>query len=230
MQNSINNVFTQILSFLKKYGLFIAPILLSLLFMLLLISSYTQSSYPKGGTSIDTPTPANQQGEDNSSNNSSSDISSPQSSSVQENPEGMQEDERGMSLWTNQSFDENDMEGLNATKTVLADGSIQYTYNSDVPNRPNIIIVKNDINVFQRTPINASSDTPPANDQPDYVAQGSSFWGKNAVTYIYLSKGFAYVGDPPTQRVFEQMIFQPCSLDQFKQYDTDITGNIQKQQ
>jgi hypothetical protein len=222
---TFDNPFIQkVILFLKKYGIFIAPIFLFLLFMFLLLFSYTRP--PKQSLNNIPPS----QTPNNNYTSSSPQYISPSPSSEQSSGTGMETDEKAMVMWTNSSFDQNDLSGLNSTQTTLADGSIQYSYSSDNPNRPNIIIVKNGINIFQQTPF---TDTPLTDNTnyygtPDYKATGSKFWGANAVIYIYLSKGIAIVGDPNKNQMFEQMIFQPGTVQQFEQYDTDMIGAPQK--
>src|SRR5579863_5983115 len=189
----MNNVFFQkIITFLKKYGIFIAPVFLFLTFMFLLIFSYTKGSQ---SSHLISP-PQTQTGTGNE--NSQVEVS-PRSGDIDEDG-GIEDDEKTLTAWSGSSFSDSDVSGLNATKTTLPDGSTEYSYDSGVPNRPDVIIVKNGINIFQSTPF---TDTPLTDNtnyygEPDYTETGSQFWGASAVTYIYLSKGIAIVGDPTT--------------------------------
>lgn len=223
--NTFLNTLPRIINFLKKYGVFIAPVVLFIFFMFLLIYSYTRSpQQPQNGS----PKPSQivNQITNNVSNTPQISISP---SSTQASG-GMETDEKDTQVWSDASFDTSYFNNLNATQTTLSDGSIQYSYDSDVPNRPNIIILKNGINIYQRTPFTNT----PLSDQinyygrSDYIARGSQFWGTNAITYIYLTKGIALIGDPINDQLFEQMIFQPGSLSLFEQYDTDMIGQLQK--
>ena len=64
---------------------------------------------------------------------------------------------------------------------------------------------------------------------PEYTATGSKYWGPKAVTYVYLSQGFAFIANTDIQQVYEEMYFQPVNLDQFKStYDNDLLGNLQQ--
>ncbi|HEX8932092.1 MAG TPA: hypothetical protein VF810_02980 [Patescibacteria group bacterium] len=205
--------------FLKKYGIFIAPAFLFLIFIFLLVFSYTiTSQQTPTSTSSSSPTPI-------------SNTSLPYPNTGQGlGSQSESEEKNNMVIWTNSTLTDSDLADFNATKETLPDGSIQYSYSSDVANRPNIIIVKNGINVFQRTPF---TDTPMSQNtnfygQPDYVAKGSQFWGPNAVTYIYLSRGISLIGDLNKDQLFEQIIFQPGTLDQFIKNDIDIIGEPQK--
>lgn len=217
-----NNLLQRGVLFFKKYGLFITPVLLFLFFMFLLVFSYTKSSTQKTTTIA----PASSTG---SSSSSSQSEENPSQTSYQKT-EGIEADEIKMHIWTGRSFDPSDLDGYNATQTTLPDGSIQYSYDSDNPNRPNIIIAKNGVNVFERTPFSNTSiaDATDFFGKPEYVEYGSIFWGGNAVTYIYISRGVAFVLDPSTNQTLEEMIFEPGSMDLFKQYDTDMIGQPQK--
>jgi len=220
--------FDRIIPFFKKYGIFIAPLLLFLFFMLLLIFSYARS--PRQSTPVTaSPTQSPSQTENSTSYSPSQETVSISPSQTPSG--GMESDERkDQIIWSNISLSDSDFDGLNATKTTLSDGSTEYSYDSGVPNRPNIIIEKNGINVYQQTPF---TDTPLSQDtnyygQPDYTAKGSQFWGANAITYIYLSKGVALVGDPNKDQMFEEIVFQPGTITQFEQEDTDMTSPPQK--
>jgi len=214
--NKINQLIDNILPFFKKYGIFIAPLALFLFFMFLLVFSFT---YQRGTTKGTAPLQSNSPTA--TASNLESSPSFPRQGVVEQG-------EENMPLWSSSSFSENDLNGTNYTKTTLSDGSIQYSYDSDTPNRQKIIIVKNGVNIFQRTPLYNMTTQSASNQTPDYTAKGSSFWGENAITYIYLSAGSAYVFDPNSKQILEQMIFQPGTIEQFKQYDTDIIGTPQK--
>ena len=210
----LHHIIGSTIIFIKKYSLLITAALVFLLFMFLLIFYSSRTTQKQVG----------------SNTNSTSQVNISTSPSPMPR-EGMESDERGMTMWTPQSFSESDLGNTHATTSTLPDGSLRYSYDSDTPNRPTIIIVKNGIKIFQRiTMYNTSMGAPTVSgDTPEYIAHGSSFWGQNAVTYIYLSKGFAYVGDPSTNHVFEQIIFQPIGVNEFKQkYGDDIVGDLKK--
>ncbi|HWY79712.1 MAG TPA: hypothetical protein VNW29_05120 [Candidatus Sulfotelmatobacter sp.] len=209
---SFRQLFNNIIPFIRKYGIFIAPLLLFFFFMFVLIFSFTrpQQQPAIGTTTTNTPS---QSIVNSSSSNSPSKTQG----------EGLQDDEKkNMKMWSNIGLSDNDFAGLNATKISLPDGSIQYTYASDIPNRPNIIIVMNGLNIFQRTTFTNTPFNTDYYGQPDYIAKGSQYWGTTAITYIYLSKGIALIGDTSTNQLLEQILFQHETIDQFKQQDTDI--------
>jgi len=219
-----NDLIQKVIPFFKKYGIFIAPAFLFLLFMFLLIFSY-ESSPQKSPTNTSSPSQKIVSGTPSTLQKTVS--ASPTNTSG----EGMQQDEKkDMIIWSNITLSDSDFADLNATKTTLPSGSTQYTYTSDNPDRPNIIILKDGVNIFQRTPFTDTtmSDNTNFYGQPDYVAKGSQFWGPQVMTYIYLSRGIALVGDSSKDQLFEQIIFQPGTIDQFKQYDTDMIGKPQK--
>jgi cytoskeletal protein RodZ len=220
----LKSVRESFIPFIKKYRLLLSAILIFILFFVALIVLYATPQQPtstQNQTGITTK----------STENVSVSPANVPPSSPYPSGEGMSmdSDEVGMVMWPGNNFSPNDLGTNNYTTTTLTDGSVQYSYPSDTPSRSNIVIVKNGVNVFERhTMYNVKMGAPPANkaDHPDYTAIGSLFWGANAVTYIYLSKGFAYVGNPSTNIVYEQMIFQPGTINQFMLYDTDITGTL----
>jgi hypothetical protein len=128
--------------------------------------------------------------------------------------------------WSPNSFSEDDLKGVNFNKTVLSDGSIKYTYPSSNANRPNELIVKDDIIIYQRVIVSKKYiyNYTGTLSAPEYSFHGSQFYGQDSMTYLYLQRGTAFVADANTTEVHEQLLFQPMSLDAFKQkYGTDIT-------
>lgn len=127
--------------------------------------------------------------------------------------------------WTPVRFSEDDLRGVDFTESRLPDSSVKYSYESTNPNRPNEIIVKNNIIIYQRSIINSKYIFHYTNTMgaPDYVFQSSRFYGGNTMTYVYLEEGTAFVADAKTTLVKEQLSFQPTSLEDFKQkYAQDI--------
>lgn len=231
MKNRFNQFIEGVTPFSQKYGLFIAPVLLFILFMTLIVTSYINQP-KKSQTAISIPS----QTQTNTNNDAppNPEVSeqantipiptyslSPFPSSNGMDPDN---DEPNEPVWSGASFSPSDFGNITFTQTTLSDGSTQYSYDSDTPNRPDIIIVKNGINVFQSTPMyNIPVDTS-VGAPPDYIARGSQFWGDDAETYIYLSKGLADVIDTKNNQIVEEMIFEPGNLNQFEQYDTDMIG------
>lgn len=57
---------------------------------------------------------------------------------------------------------------------------------------------------------------------------GSRKYGRFAKTYIYASKGFAFIGNPSTDEVDEFQTFLPTTIEEyFKNWGKDIDPNIQ---
>lgn len=127
--------------------------------------------------------------------------------------------------WSPTRFTEGELEGISFTKAPLPDGSTKYVYESTNPNRPNEIIVKNGIIIYQRTVVNNKYIYHYTNTMgaADYNFQSSRFYGDNTSTYVYLEEGTAFVADSSTTLVKEQLSFQPTNLEDFKQkYGQDI--------
>lgn len=231
--DKLNQFIERLEPFFQKYGLFIAPVLLFLFFMTLLVISYT-SQPSKQQTAVSIPS----QTQTNTNNTSSNSGTSGQTKSVPvpsyslspfPTSSGMDpdNDEPNLPVWTGATFSPDDF-GIDIQQTTLTNGETQYSYNSNTPNRPDIVIVKGGVNVFERTvmyniPFDASVAT-----SPDYISKGSLFWGNNAETYIYLSKGLADVIDTTNKQIVEEIIFEPNDLKQFQSYDTDMIGTPQK--
>ncbi len=129
-------------------------------------------------------------------------------------------------------FSEDYLKGVQFEKNVRADGSIAYTYASDNPKRPDMMIVKDGVVVFKRMLV---LDMKVDNyitgmGKPDYIARGSVFYGPDAVTYIYFKTGVAFVANPKTNVVFEDLSFKPVPPSEFKQnYGEDLTGGLERQ-
>ena len=220
-----NELIQKLILFGKKYGLIIAAALLFLFFLFILAFSAFQSSKPSQTPQINiNPTTVQTQ------LNTSGRIPShavPSPSEIE--PKGeMQEDEREMVVWAPGTVATKDLNSFSPTRTSLPDGTMKYSYITNTPNRPNIIFIKNGINVYQRVAMHNTKFELDPDDIPDYIAQGSKFWGSNMVTYIFLSKGFAYVADTNKKLVLEEIIFQPTDIETFKQFNDDITGQIKK--
>jgi hypothetical protein len=229
--NNVNQFIEKVTPFFQKYGLFIAPALLFLLFMtLLMVSYFSQQKKSQTAVSIPTQTQSNTNNTNAPSNTEGSNqisgvpvpsySTSPIPSSTGMDPNN---DEPHLPVWTGATFSPDDF-GITINQTTFSNGETEYSYDSNTPNRPDIIVVKNGVNIFERTvmyniPVDTSIST-----SPDYIAKGSHYWGKNAETYIYLSKGLAQVIDTTNKQIVEEMVFEPESLQLFEQYDTDMIG------
>ncbi len=117
-------------------------------------------------------------------------------------------------------------------KEQLSDGTTQYTYTSPNPERPNIIIARDEQDIlFERAvslpdyPVKISEYTQPYG-QPERIIRGSLFYGSSAETYIYAQRGFAFIANPETTLVLEQHLFSPVSVNEYiKKYGDDIPSN-----
>lgn len=98
-----------------------------------------------------------------------------------------------------------------AGKEVLTDGSIKYTRDSGVVNRPNITITQGGEQnvVFERSVIAQKGEPVLLSDylelfgQPEKIIKGSRFYGPEAALYFYSARGLAFIANPQTNRVFE---------------------------
>ncbi len=111
-------------------------------------------------------------------------------------------------------------------KETLPDGSIVYTLSTSIPLTSDKIITKNDKVIFQSqtSSLNPSqadykkiSDFIKSYGQPDKIISGSENYGPFSSYYIYASKGFAFIGNPNTDEVYETQSFTPMSVDQYLQ-------------
>ncbi len=128
-------------------------------------------------------------------------------------------------------FSEDYLKGFAFEKKQLADGSTTYTYASDNPKRPDMLMVKNGEVILKRMiVVDMTVDNYVLGQgKPDYIARGSRFWGPEAVTYIYFKMGLAFVADPKTNTVFEDLSFKPVSPRDYKRvYGEDIIGELSK--
>lgn len=115
-------------------------------------------------------------------------------------------------------------------KTSISPDEQRTLYKSSHPQRPNEIITnKNEtVILFQREVIEQNEETPSINSykedlgQPEEIVQGSSFYGQSPITYIYASKGVAFIGSEEN-KVLEVQRFQPMTVAEYKQkYGGDI--------
>ena len=229
MKERFNQFIEKVTPFFQKYGLFIMPVLLFLLFMTLLVVSYTSKSQ-QAQTTISPSQPQSSNSTTSSNTQTSNNVPiptyslSPIPSSTGMDPNN---DEPNLPVWTGATFSPDDY-NMDIDQSTLPSGETEYSYDSNTPNRKDVIVVKNGVNVFERTvmynvPVDTSVGT-----SPDYISKGSRFWGKSAETYIYLSKGLAQVIDTANKQVVEEIIFEPGDLQQFESYDTDMIGAPQK--
>lgn len=117
-------------------------------------------------------------------------------------------------------------------KETLPDGSTKYSFTGIVSIRPNEVVAKNGIAVFERvvTPEKSTekgyariSEYTQKHGQPERVIKGSLFYGDFGSTYIYASNGLSFIGNPFTNEIFEFHIYPPTIPDEYvRQYGQDI--------
>lgn len=120
-------------------------------------------------------------------------------------------------------------------KTTLSNGATRYTFASPLVSRKNEVIVKDNQVIFERILVPESSKDPgyvrisqyeKEYGKPQQIIRGSRFYGNLIRTYIYADKGFALIGNPITDEVFEVHTFLPTSVENYiQQYGEDINKN-----
>jgi hypothetical protein len=220
--SSLNNTTSQnfqpqksgFFTFLKKNALLLCAILLVLFFFFILYlsatstPSTTNSTSSQGHTTTIRPTTI------------------PTQSPTPQPKKSLSEYDQAIT-WSSEHFSNLDVQNVPLSRTPQADGSIKYTYASLQPSRPNEITVKDTIVVAKRTVVTQKYIYNYTNtlEAPDYTFIGSKFYGPNTTTYVYLNKGIAFVADSDSTMVKEQLVFQPTSLEDFKQkYGGDIVS------
>lgn len=108
-------------------------------------------------------------------------------------------------------------------KETLPDGTIQYLFASDNPNRPSLILTSNNnIALFER--IVSTNEAPVAPitiftetyGQPDQIIQGSQFYGPQASIYFYVG-GMAFIANQQTGDTYEEHLFDPMGFEEYSQ-------------
>lgn len=117
-------------------------------------------------------------------------------------------------------------------KQASSEGTTIYSLNSQNTIRTDQIITQNDQIIFQRTYVPENPNDPnhlliskmlEKYGEPDKTIQGSRLWGPFMKTYIYNTKGIAFIGNPNTDEVYEFQNFTLISLEEYLQkYGDDI--------
>lgn len=116
-------------------------------------------------------------------------------------------------------------------KKTLPDGTISYHIKSVNPLKADRIITKNGVVVFEET--STFTDKPggfpkinsflTAYGKPDEQIKGYLFYGPLEVIYVYASRGFVFIGNPPTNQIDEIHRFLPTTSTEYKRlYGQDI--------
>lgn len=117
-------------------------------------------------------------------------------------------------------------------KETLKNSDIQYSFPSLIEQRPNQIIIHNNLAVFERIAVPGNpqekgyakiSEFSKEYGEEDQIIDGSQFFGPFTSTYIYSSKGFAILGNPNTDEVYEIQVFLPTTVEDYsKTYGDDL--------
>ncbi len=117
-------------------------------------------------------------------------------------------------------------------KATLSDGATRYTFSSPLISRKNEVIVKDNQVIFERILVPESSKDPgyvrisqyeKEYGKPQQTIRGSRFYGNLIRTYIYANKGFALIGNPITDEVFEIHTFNPTTVENYiQEFGEDI--------
>lgn len=123
-------------------------------------------------------------------------------------------------------------------QSTSANGITTYNVKSVNPIRPDQIITKNKVVVFEKTSTFTSDygGFPKSSffiktfGQPEEKIQGHSFYGEFATTYVFAKKGFSLVVNPFTDEVYEIQRFYPSSTNEYKEkYGSDMKTVSQKE-
>lgn len=115
-----------------------------------------------------------------------------------------------------------------ANKQTLESGDQEFSISSTFDARPNEVIFRDNRAVFERTVALQDKALTISSliarlGQPEKVAPGSSFYGYHMNTYIYATKGSAFIGNPNTDEVFELQSFVPSNVEEYiRNYGQDI--------
>ncbi len=122
-------------------------------------------------------------------------------------------------------------------KVILPEGGTRYTLTSPLVTRKNEIIVQNNQAVFERILVPENRQDPGfvtlteyKNEygQPQETIRGSYFYGNLIETFIYADKGFALIGNPFTNEVYEIQTFAPTTVENYKaRYGDDINEDAE---
>jgi hypothetical protein len=118
---------------------------------------------------------------------------------------------------------------------VIQVNDSEYAYPSELITRSNKISTSKDVVIFERVevPVDPSDPKHKTIEQmitvfgdPDNILPGSNYFGNFVSTYIYASKGMAFVGNPNTSEIYEMLFFKPTSVSEYlNKYGEDIPSN-----
>jgi hypothetical protein len=204
---------SRIFTFLKKNSLFLCAVLLVLFFFFILYLSASSSNDTSKKT-----------GDQNATLNLPTSVPSIFPTPHPKKTITSYEQENS---WSPEHLSQIDFGDTVVSSSPQSDGITLYSYTSSKANRPNLLFVKDDIVIAKRTVITQKYIYNYTNTMaaPDYTFIGSNFYGPDTTTYVYLNKGVAFVADANSTMVKEQLIFQPTSLEDFKnKYGGDVVS------
>lgn len=117
-------------------------------------------------------------------------------------------------------------------KQATDEGKFIYSLKSQNAIRTDQIITQDEQIIFERFYIPENPNDPnhllisaqlKKYGNPEKVITGSKLWGPFINTYIYNSKGVAFIGNPNTDEVYELQNFTPLPIDEYiRLYGDDI--------
>ncbi len=113
------------------------------------------------------------------------------------------------------------------------ENGFSYSLSTKSPLRENLIITQEGKATFARLSIAAddisygkASDYFKKFGQPNKTFKGSNYYG-NANTYLYTQEGFAIIGNPNTDTIYEIQKFSPTTIENYlKLYGQDINEKL----
>lgn len=124
-------------------------------------------------------------------------------------------------------------------KKVLDNRQTSYIIGEATTGRPDEIITVNNVAVFERIRIPADPTSLEYTTvakliekfgPPDHVFEGSKYYGDSVAYYLYLSKGYAFVGHIHTGEIYEVQVFKKTTLDGYLEaYGEDLVNTSASQ-
>lgn len=110
----------------------------------------------------------------------------------------------------------------NTQEENLPNGNTSYQFNSSLADRSHEVQFHNNISIFERVILlGDNSNSLTVQDlilkygQAEKTTTGSIYYGRQINTYIYPSKGLAFIANPNIGEVFELQTFSPTSLEEY---------------
>lgn len=116
------------------------------------------------------------------------------------------------------------------SENELEDGETEYLFDSSLKTRPNVVITKDNVAIYERTLTPPTSFFPKISEYlskygtPEEIVKGSKEYGWSINSYIYSSKGFSIIGNPNTDEIYEFQFFVPQTVNDYtKNYGEDLS-------